>query len=137
MNIRNARLEDKEQVMKLVRGLYGRSAREMIEKWDKEYQRHIGGTFIAETNQKVVGYVTFGIEDDSVYIGDLYVSPKYRRKGIANSLIQVVEKARENLNKKYLRVDVRKKDRPARRLYEKLGFNFLELKGESSLKLRK
>ena len=62
---------------------------------------------------------------------DLYVSPKYRGRKIASKLIQHINKLRKKLRKKYLRVDVRKKDLPARKLYKKLGFIILESKDES------
>jgi len=126
MKIKQARLEDKKSVLKLVNQLYSRSSPKIVEKWKKDYPNIIGGTFLAEIKKEIVGYIAFGLKDDSVYIGDLYVLPKFRRQKIATKLINFVNKVKKNLNKKSLLVDVRKKDYNAQKLYKKIGFNLLK-----------
>lgn len=129
--------KDKAQFMKLVRGLYGRSSKESIANWNSNYLNFINSTYVIKTENKIVAYMTLGVENNNLYIGDLYVLPEYRKRGFASILIKRVIEKQKKLNKIHLRVDVRKKDYPARHLYKKFGFRVLEKKGEKSLKLIK
>lgn len=141
MKIRQAKLEDKEQLLKLVKGLYSRSAPKMIEEWKRYYSRMINGnlseTLIVEDDKNIVAYICFSYRKNSIFIGDLYVLPRHRGKGIAMKLLRKVESIKKKQKLKNLLVTVRKKDRAARKLYNKLGFKILEAKNEYSWRLVK
>jgi len=126
MKTRQANLEDKEEILKLVRGLYSRSSPEMIKKWIKNFERFKSGTFVVEENDKIIAYIAFGIKEDFLYIGDLYVKSKYRKRGFGKKLIEIVESAQKNLNKKNIIVNVRKRNTRAMRFYRKNGFKILK-----------
>lgn len=136
MKIRRARLKDKTPVFKLMRYLY-RADPKGVKNWEKKWKRWVNETFVAEIDNKIVAYISIRHQKQAIYITDLYVLPGYRRKGIATRLIKLVKKNKSKFKAKFLRVDVRKKDYPARRLYEKIGFKFWKQKGKSSLKLIK
>lgn len=136
MKIRQAKIEDKDKIMKLVRLLY-RASSKAIKRTEKKYSKSYQGFFVMEDKNKIVAYIAFGTKGNSIYIGDLYVLPKYRKKKIGTVLIKLAERVQKKLKKKYLRVDVRKKDKPAIKLYNKLGFKFWKAKGKRSMKLRK
>ena len=137
MKIRKVKKEDKKEILRLVGFLYGKSSPKTVNEWQKNYRRKSHLTFITESRKKVVAYIAMNKEANAIYIEDLYVLPKYRKKGIARKLIWTAEKVRKNLKKMYLIVDVRKKDKPAVALYSKLGFKFWKPKSKTSMKLRK
>jgi len=128
MKIRNITLKDKKEVMKLIKELYEKNNPKGVSNWNKNYKKFISDTFLMEDKKKVVGYVSIDIRKNSIYIADLYIIPKYRKKGIATKFVKHIQNLRKKLNKRYLRVDVRRKDKPAVKLYKKLGFIILESK---------
>ena len=121
--------------MKLVRNLYLKSAPKMVKKWKRDYNKLIKITLVAGFNKKIIAFLSFIIRKTDIYIGDLYVLPEYRRKSIATKLIKKIDCLRKKLKKRYLMVNNRKKDKPALRLYKKLGFQIYSNK--NSLRLRK
>lgn len=135
MKIRKAKLEDKEEIMKLVRNLYLKSAPKIVKKWERDYNKLIKITLVAEVNKKVIAFLSFIIHKNDIYIEDVYVLPKYRKKGMATKLLKKIDYLRKKLKKKYLMVNNRKKDKNAFRLYKKFGFQIYSNK--NSLKLRK
>jgi N-acetylglutamate synthase-like GNAT family acetyltransferase len=137
MKIRKAKESDKEEVIKLVRKLYGRSAPRMVEKRKRDFYREKRKILVVEVNGKVIAYLAYYFDQYSLKVSDLYVLLKYRKKGIAIKLLKKAENLKKTHKKKYLRVDVRKKDKPAARLYEKFGFEVWMPKGRRALKLRK
>ncbi|MEM4270592.1 MAG: GNAT family N-acetyltransferase [Candidatus Pacearchaeota archaeon] len=136
MKIRNVKKEDKEQILKLARLLY-RGSQKIVQKYEKRYYTMCEKAFVVEDKRKLIGYIAFNLRRDSLYIADLYIKKDYRRRGIATSLLKIVGRMHKKFKKKYLRVDVRKKDYPARKLYEKFGFKFWKPKGKRSIKLKK
>lgn len=126
MKIRQATLEDKEKIIKLVRGLYSKNSPKMVEKWNKNYNKMFKSTIVVEINNKIVAYLAFGLKDNSLYVGDLYVLPIFRRRKIATKLINFVDEIKNNLNKKFILVDVRNKSVNAKRFYENMGFKIID-----------
>ena len=135
MKIRKANLKDKKQFLKLVRYLYAKSSPKNYREWKRQYEDMFKIALISEANKKIIAFITFVLQKDSIYICDLYVLPKYRKKGVATSLLKKVDKIRKNLGKKYLKVNNRKKDMSAFKLYTKFGFKITNEK--KSIKLRK
>lgn len=122
IKIRKPYLEDKESILKLVKRFYGKSAPKCVSLWKRSYKKLIETTLIAGINKKIIGFVNYAKQKNSLCIHDLYVSPKYRRKGVATSFFKKIEKIKKQLGKKHLRVNNRKKDRAAFKLYTKLRF---------------
>ena len=80
-------------------------------------------------DQKLAGFVIFGpsgrnifTEERTGFIYDLYVMPNYRGRGIAQRLIADCYKLTEEMGFKTIALNVFAKNKPARKLYEKLGF---------------
>ena len=78
---------------------------------------------VAEDNCQVIGYVGAIYCMDQADVALVAVHPNFRRKKIAESMInQLIEQlSRLGVNMFYL--EVRVSNYPARRLYEKIGFN--------------
>ena len=75
-----------------------------------------------ELSKVAMGYIGFNMVLDEGYIANLAVKEKYRRKGVANALLQkVVDTAKEN-NLAFVSLEVREGNTPAINLYNKFGF---------------
>ena len=136
MKLRKAKSSDKKDLMKLVKGLYGRSSTQSVKDWEKYHSKYMKNAVLAQENNQVIAYIAFNLRKNYVYIGDLYVLPKHRKKGVASKLLKFVENYSKKV-KRDLRVDVRKKDRPAKRFYEKHKFIYFSNKNKGSIKLIK
>ena len=60
--------------------------------------------------------------DGGRYISDVYVHPKYRRHGVAETLVNRALEDAKNRGSKSVLLSVFSKNEPASKLYEKLGF---------------
>jgi len=130
MEIRKATLKDKDQIIKLVKKFYSRSSPKTVKAWEKTYKRIIKLIFVAEINKKIVGFIACSTKQNSIYIDDLYVLKKYRKKGVATSLMKFISSVKKRLKKKYIIGNVRRKDKPAIRFYKKIGFKIYETKNK-------
>lgn len=73
MKIRNITLDDKKEVIKLIKGLYGKSNPRGVSDWNKDYEKFIPDAFLIEHEKKVAGYISIDIYENSIYIADLYI----------------------------------------------------------------
>lgn len=97
-----------------------------IEKWKNHY--HIENIIVAEENGKIMGYCRYSDEVASKPIAGadsevmaLYVDCEYQRMGIGKALIKEVIEKLKMLNKKSMIIWCLKKNRNARKFYEKIG----------------
>lgn len=77
---------------------------------------------VAELDGRIVGYVGLWVVVDEGHINNVAVSPAFRRRHIAAALIEAVLRFAENAGVKGFTLEVRTGNEPARRLYEKFGF---------------
>ncbi|NWF96753.1 MAG: GNAT family N-acetyltransferase [Candidatus Thorarchaeota archaeon] len=88
-----------------------------------------GGTilrfYVAHLRQEVVGYVCW--EDSrrnrEARVSNIAVAPRYRRLGIGTLLMRFVMASAQRAGCARLSLEVREKNLPARRLYEKMGLH--------------
>lgn len=80
--------------------------------------------------------------DDIIVLHVLAVHPEYRGKGLARRLVENVIEQERKAGKKALRLDVIENNTTAERLYQKLGFRYIQTKtlyydvvGEMTFKL--
>jgi ribosomal protein S18 acetylase RimI-like enzyme len=83
--------------------------------------------FIAEINQKIVGYIVCRIEDGVVWVESLYVSPDYRNNNIGSSLFEKAEKVSEDLNCETLYHWVHPNNHRMINFLDKQGYDVLNL----------
>lgn len=88
-----------------------------------------GVVLCAFDGRMLAGFVIFGPSGRSVFtqeqtgfIYDLYVMPNYRGRGIAQRLIANCYKLTKEMGFKTIALNVFARNKPARKLYEKLGF---------------
>lgn len=99
---------------------------------------------VALDGDQVVGYVGSQSSCDETDIMNIAVHPDWRRRGIAESLIDNLIRELKNRGSRALMLEVRISNDPATRLYEKLGFrqvglrkNYYRNPREDALILRK
>ena len=99
---------------------------------------------VALDGDQVVGYVGSQSSCDETDIMNIAVHPDWRRRGIAESLIDNLIRELKNRGSHALMLEVRVSNDPAARLYEKLGFrqvglrkNYYRNPKEDALILRK
>ena len=77
---------------------------------------------VALEDDRVVGYIGSQSVIDQADVMNIAVDPDYRRRGIAEALIQRLESGLQERGVTGLLLEVRVSNDPARSLYEKLGF---------------
>lgn len=77
---------------------------------------------VAETDGRIAGYVGSEAVLDSADMMNIAVAPEYRRKGIAEELVNTLIEQLKKRNILFLLLEVRVSNAPAIALYDKLGF---------------
>jgi ribosomal protein S18 acetylase RimI-like enzyme len=85
-----------------------------------------GGAFLAFVGEGVAGSARFRFQPGHVYGERIGVLPAYRGQGIAAALTKAIETTAVARNIRHVRVQVRASIPSNLRLYEKLGYRFLE-----------
>ena len=99
---------------------------------------------VALWDDRVIGYIGSQSSIDETDVMNVAVHPDFRRKGIAESLIDTLIQELKNRGSHALMLEVRASNAPAIALYEKLGFlqvgcrkNYYRNPKEDALILRK
>ena len=80
-----------------------------------------GVALLAEEDCSAVGYALAWSRNERVgYLGDLYVQPEFRRRGIGRALLAA---AAEGLEREFLVLTTETRNEPARAYYAGLGFH--------------
>ncbi len=135
MKIRKSVRGDKEQVLRLVREFYFKHSPKTVKTWESFFNKLMKLTLVIEKDKKLIGFVTYSLKKNSLYIDDLYIRRAYRKKGLGTKLINKINNIRKKLKRKYLVVNVRKKDEGAFDFYKTQKFKLW--KRGDSLKLRR
>ncbi len=80
-------------------------------------------TFVAASNERIVGYCYFEELFDTGYVRNLVVSPTARRRGVGRALLQSVAEHLRGCGKTSWRLNVRSSNQAAIALYEKVGLH--------------
>lgn len=123
--IENASIQDLDKLCKIEMECFSREAfsKQQIASLLANYNAL---SLVAKINSETVGFIIgmMHIERNSLvgHILTIDVLPKYRRKGIAQRLLQEIEKIFAEKNVKACRLEVREDNVAALRLYERLGY---------------
>ena len=83
---------------------------------------------VAENKGEVIGYISVEVKREDreyVYIDDFCVDEKYRSRGIGTKLLSYSEEAAKNAGIYDILLHVEESNLPARRLYERSGYELL------------
>ena len=76
----------------------------------------------AAEGREVLGYAYFRFVLDEGYVGNLAVLPDRRREGVGAALAAAMDDAAREKGLSFLTLEVRESNLPARRLYERCGY---------------
>jgi ribosomal-protein-alanine N-acetyltransferase len=77
---------------------------------------------VDEGTGRIAGYCIYWVIRDEVQINNIAVHPDYRRRRIAEDMLRGIFAGLEKQNVHSVLLEVRDGNRPARTLYDKLGF---------------
>ncbi len=86
--------------------------------------KNLDRVIVAELEGKVVGYASFDLDHERKVgtVSDNAVAPEYRGRGIGTALQTRVKEILKQEGMQYAMVTTMEHDHPARRVYEKVGF---------------
>lgn len=81
------------------------------------------GFLVAQEDNIIVGYIIFWIRfEDEGHIISIAVDEKYQRKGVGSKLVKTAMKIFKKYNIHKVKLEVRVKNRGARKFYKNMGF---------------
>lgn len=90
--------------------------------FEEELKNILATYLVAKLNDEIVGYIGMWFVIDECHITNVAVHSKYRRMGIASSLIKETLKLCSSHGISYILLEVRANNIPAQKLYESFGF---------------
>ena len=117
-------IADYDSVMELMRQTPGVSIRDAdsLDSTARYLERNPGLSFVATVGQRLVGCVMSGHDGRRGYLQHLVVLPQYRRKGIANALVDSCLAELEELGIHKCHIDVFKTNTLASGYWESQGW---------------
>jgi [ribosomal protein S18]-alanine N-acetyltransferase len=91
----------------------------------EDERRHPDRSFLAvwkQPDDAVAGYISFWVIVDEVHINNVAVRPEARGRGVGRQLVEFAMRHGASRGATRVFLDVRSANQPARRLYERLGF---------------
>lgn len=93
-------------------------------------------TIVADDEGTLVGYVSGEVSESApvfargakLHIGELYVSPSYRQRGLATQLLEAIEAWGQSRGATYAELSVNVRNEPARACYDDQGYEKRRLK---------
>ncbi|MCK5241959.1 ribosomal protein S18-alanine N-acetyltransferase [bacterium] len=83
---------------------------------------------VARCDEHVVGYMGFWLIQDEAHITNLAVHPGFRRRKIGERLVRAILHMACSLDARRATLEVRAGNEPAKRLYEKHGFQLVAIR---------
>jgi ribosomal protein S18 acetylase RimI-like enzyme len=80
--------------------------------------------YYVKLGAKTVGLWATQEHHNSLFVASLGIAKEYRRLGLGTFILKRVESVARRMGKRWIEVDVLKKNIPAQRLYTKFGFKF-------------
>jgi dTDP-4-amino-4,6-dideoxy-D-galactose acyltransferase len=103
---------------------------ELYKIWvDNSFRREFADDILVyEDQQKILGFITYKVQDNYATIGLLAIAPKMQGKGIGKKLVCAVEKKLNDIKVPELRIPTQMQNKSACSFYTKLGYNIEEKK---------
>lgn len=82
--------------------------------------------FLVESNQIAIGYLSYVLSAEQLFLSKLYLKNSSRGNGIGKELIEKLKSTAIETNKKTVFLTVNKYNHPSIAAYKKLGFKVIE-----------
>lgn len=87
-----------------------------------EIRNPFSHSYVLFLGHEIVGYIVLWDYGKSLHIANITVHPNYRRRGLGRFMIRFAKDIAKEHRKRFLTLEVRKSNLPARKLYESEGF---------------
>jgi ribosomal-protein-alanine N-acetyltransferase len=77
---------------------------------------------VHQNSEEIIGYIIYWMLDEEAQISNFAIHPAYRGCGIGKKVLKQVLKELQDSGVFYVFLEVRPSNRPARQLYEEMGF---------------
>ena len=84
-----------------------------------------------------IGNIKLNQKSQKAHVFHIFTDPKYRNQGLAKKMLQYLENLAKNRKMKYLTINVMPKNKSAKALYEKLGFQKVKTSDDKWEKMEK
>ena len=84
-----------------------------------------------------IGNIKLNQKSQKAHVFHIFTDPKYRNQGLAKRMLQYLENLAKNRRMKYLTINVMPKNKSAKGLYEKLGFQKVKSSNDKWEKMEK
>jgi len=84
-----------------------------------------------------IGNIKLNQKSQKAHVFHIFTDPKYRNQGLAKRMLQYLENLAKNRRMKYLTINVMPKNKAAKALYEKLGFQKVKTSNDKWEKMEK
>tara|TARA_B000000475_G_scaffold33084_1_gene24969 strand:- start:141 stop:620 length:480 start_codon:yes stop_codon:yes gene_type:complete len=84
-----------------------------------------------------IGNIKLNQKSEKAHVFHIFTDPKYRNQGLAKKMLQYLENLAKNRKMKYLTINVMPKNKSAKALYEKLGFQKVKSSNDKWEKMEK
>lgn len=126
LNIREAKYKDIDRVVEISKNLRQLENYPNQKLGKTEFYKFVKSKhafmYVAEVENKVVGYITAFRSDDYLFLPFAAVDKKYRRKGIAKQLLEKVEQVARKEKRKYILFTAYESNKPIHKFARKLGY---------------
>jgi GNAT superfamily N-acetyltransferase len=85
--------------------------------------------YFVKLENRIVGLFAIQERRESLVVASLAVAKEYRRHGIGTCMLDCIETIAKHMSKRWLEVEVWRKNIPAQRLYAKCGFRLIQSEG--------
>lgn len=119
--IRKAEVKDIFYIVKLEKKVFNQSLGEQFllqELIDNPFSYY----FVYEKGHEVVGYIGFRVYENQAEMMNFAVLPDHQNEGLGTELLNYTTNLLIDLKVKMLTLEVRKSNKKAQHIYEKLGF---------------
>jgi len=88
------------------------------------YNQPISHPFVIEDakTKKIIGYVIYWIIGEEAHINNIALHPEFRGRGIGEYVLRNIIELIKEAGARFITLEVRPSNIPARKLYQKLGF---------------
>jgi ribosomal protein S18 acetylase RimI-like enzyme len=117
-----------EGVQKLIDRVFRWDAR-LVVGLARLFGRPIYRFFVVEEDGRLVATTILSFPERSGYVSMVVVDPAYRRRGLAQALLERARVATDKSRRKFISLDVLEQNAPARALYERIGYRPLRETG--------
>ena len=84
-----------------------------------------------------IGNIKLNQKSQKAHVFHIFTDPKYRNQGLAKKMLQYLENLAKNRKMKYLTINVMPKNKAAKALYQKLGFQEVKTSNDKWKKMEK